>query len=140
MKKLNLFSSRFHCQTEFHFISFHPCIPIRGFIRPYVRPSFCMSFRLCVRPHVHRIRFGQNRQKAPKIVIKHQSITDASICPPGLVQSQLVTFLIFATTHLFKRSCPSVRPSLRRSDGPVLFSNDENRIFEVGKTLNDQLQ
>ena len=34
-----------------------------------------------------------------------------------------------ATSHLYKRSCPSVRPSVRRSVCPVLFSNIEKRHF-----------
>jgi len=32
---------------------------------------------------------------------------------------------IDATTHLFKRSCPSVGPSVR----PMLFSKDENEVL-----------
>ena len=42
-------------------------------------------------------------------------------------------FFLDATTHHYKRSCPSVRPSVgpsvRRSVGPALFSNIEKRYF-----------
>ena len=34
-----------------------------------------------------------------------------------------------ATTHLYKRSCPSVRRSVRRSVCPALLSNDEYGRF-----------
>ena len=34
-----------------------------------------------------------------------------------------------ATTHLFKRSCPSVGPSVRPSACPVLFPNDDYGRF-----------
>ena len=34
-----------------------------------------------------------------------------------------------ATTHLYKRSCPSVRPSVGPSVRPQLFSNDEYGQF-----------
>ena len=40
-----------------------------------------------------------------------------------------VDFFLDATTHLYKRSGPSVRPSVCKSVRPVLFSNDEYGHF-----------
>ena len=46
----------------------------------------------------------------------------------------VVTFLD-ATTHLYKRSCPSVGPSVGPSVCPVLFSNDDYGRFQRWKVL-----
>ena len=44
-----------------------------------------------------------------------------------------MAFFLDAPSHLYKRSCPSVRPSVRRSVRPALFSKvkgkDTRRIF-----------
>jgi len=46
----------------------------------------------------------------------------------GSEYHQIFRFLD-ATTHLYKRSCPSVRPSVRRMVRPQLFSNAEYGRF-----------
>ena len=57
------------------------------------------------------------------------------LCLPFLLPSFLPrpslpsSSFLDATTHLYKRSCPSVRPSVRASVCPVLFSNDEYGRF-----------
>ena len=62
----------------------------------------------------------------------HLEMASDWTCPNKKWQKKKKTFLD-ATTHLYKRSCPSVGPSVgpsvRRSVRPVLFSKDENREF-----------
>ena len=89
---------------------------------------------------------------------------DARAC---LIFFNFFFFLSNATTHLYKRSSPTIRTggergggtceagggggggglrtgrgsyvgwSVGRSVGPVLFSNHGNRVFFIGKTPND---
>ena len=51
---------------------------------------------------------------------------------PLLLPSLSFTFSFLfsdATPHLYKTSCPSVRPSVLQQVNPVLISNDEIRSF-----------
>ena len=45
--------------------------------------------------------------------------------------------ILDATAHLYKRSCPSVNPSVPPSLCPVLFANDDKRLFLNKKSSND---
>ena len=68
-----------------------PRISMRGSVRPYVRPY--------VRPSVNNYaKPPKNTKKSWKyIVVIYWSITDASICPPGL-------FILFTTLHAYLSS------------------------------------
>ena len=78
------------------------CVPTRSRCceSPHLLPRSCVLF---IFPHTKRTYFSSMA---------------------GRVRSWWFFFLD-APSHLYKRLCPSVRPSVR----PVLFLNDENRCF-----------
>ena len=108
-------------------------------IRVFVIPSICISIHPSVRHYVYFLTL--------KITLKFTKIEKIrQILFPS--SSQLLSLLLDATTHLYERSCPSVRssvrPSVRPSDRPSVrpsvpcyFRKTKIVDFEDRKSLND---